>query len=126
MDNIELDFLLMMIEKTGTGEYRDLLRRLEAGEYDDDLKLAFNRARRLRRWFERNAPSPETREIELKQAARGYDHFFQTDVRHDERFASARTTLDRLTIAYRIVDEAHSEIEAYVEAAKEAAQKKGP
>ena len=118
MDNIELDFLLMMIEKTRTGEYRDLLQRLHAGEYDDDLKLAYNRARRLRRWFERNAPSQETREIESKQAAKGFDHFFQTDVRQDDRFSSARTTLDRLTIAYRIVDEARNEIEAYVEAAK--------
>lgn len=118
MDNIELDFLLMMIEKTRTGEYRDLLRRLEAGEYDDDLKLAFNRARRLRRWFERNAPSPETREIELKQAARGYDHFFQTTVRTDDRFTSARSNVERLEIAYGIVDEARQEIEAYVEAAQ--------
>ena len=38
-------------------------RQLQRGEYDADLKLALNRARRLRRWVGRNDPGEEVRAV---------------------------------------------------------------
>ena len=69
----EFDFLLMIIELTSNGEIQARVKQLNNGDFDANLKLALNQARRIRRWVARNNPSEELRQIELVRAAKGFE-----------------------------------------------------
>ncbi|MBK9182277.1 MAG: hypothetical protein IPM83_03990 [Ignavibacteria bacterium] len=114
MTQEELEFLEMIIDLTATGEVQKRIDALQRGEYDADLKLALNRARRLRRWVGRNDPGEEVRAHELERAERGFNHFAGSDVMVDARLRVAKTHVERLTICYTILDAARREIDAYV------------
>ncbi|HLP28201.1 MAG TPA: hypothetical protein VK147_06125 [Candidatus Didemnitutus sp.] len=109
----------MIIDLTATGEVQKRIDALKRGEYDADLKLALNRARRLRRWVGRNDPSEEVRAHELERAERGFNHFAGSDVMVDARLRAAKTHVERLDICYSILDASRREIDAYVGAVKE-------
>ena len=108
----------MIIELTTNGEIQARVKQLNNGDFDSDLKLALNRARRIRRWVARNNPNEELRQTELVRAAKGFDHFAYTDLSNDVRFHKINAFVDRLGKAYFVVDLAIDEIEVYVDAVK--------
>jgi len=121
----EFDFLLMIIELTSNGEIQARVKQLNNGDFDSNLKLALNQARRIRRWVARNNPSEELRQTELVRAAKGFDHFASVDLSKDVRFQKITAFVDRLGKAYFIVDLAIAEIDVYVEAVKKRYVAKG-
>ena len=125
MTEQEFDFLLMIIELTSNGEIQARVKQLNNGDFDSNLKLALNQARRIRRWVARNNPSEELRQTELVRAAKGFDHFASVDLSKDVRFQKITAFVDRLGKAYFIVDLAIAEIDVYVEAVKKRYVAKG-
>jgi len=121
----EFEFLEMIIELTTNGEIQARVKQLNNGDFDSDLKLALNRARRIRRWVARNNPNEELRQTELVRAAKGFDHFAYTDLSNDVRFHKINAFVDRLGKAYFVVDLAIDEIEVYVDAVKKRYVAKG-
>ncbi len=121
----EFDFLLMIIELTSNGEIQARVKQLNNGDFDANLKLALNQARRIRRWVARNNPSEELRQTELVRAAKGFDHFASVDLSKDVRFQKITAFVDRLGKAYFIVDLAIAEIDVYVDAVKKRYVAKG-
>ncbi len=121
----EFDFLLMIIELTSNGEIQARVKQLNNGDFDSNLKLALNQARRIRRWVARNNPSEELRQTELVRAAKGFDHFASVDLSKDVRFQKITAFVDRLGKAYFIVDLAIAEIDVYVDAVKKRYVAKG-
>lgn len=121
----EFDFLLMIIELTSNGEIQARVKQLNNGDFDSNLKLALNQARRIRRWVARNNPSEELRQTELVRAAKGFDHFASVDLSKDARFQKITAFVDRLGKAYFIVDLAIAEIDVYVDAVKKRYVAKG-
>lgn len=125
MTEQEFDFLLMIIELTSNGEIQARVKQLNNGDFDSNLKLALNQARRIRRWVARNNPSEELRQTELVRAAKGFDHFASVDLSKDVRFQKITAFVDRLGKAYFIVDLAIAEIDVYVDAVKKRYVAKG-
>lgn len=125
MTEQEFDFLLMIIELTSNGEIQARVKQLNNGDFDSNLKLALNQARRIRRWVARNNPSEELRQTELVRAAKGFDHFASVDLSKDARFQKITAFVDRLGKAYFIVDLAIAEIDVYVDAVKKRYVAKG-
>ncbi|MBK6760498.1 MAG: hypothetical protein IPG73_07305 [Ignavibacteria bacterium] len=111
MTQEEFDFLVMIIELTSNGEIQSRVKQLNNGDFDSDLKLALNRARRIQRWVAKNNPGEELRQTELVRAATGFDHFAYTDLSNDVRFRKINAFVDRLGKAYHIVDLAIAEID---------------
>jgi hypothetical protein len=121
----EFEFLEMIIEFTSNGEIQARVKQLNNGDFDANLKLALNQARRVRRWVTRNNPSEEVRQTELIRASKGFDHFANTDLSKDVRFQKINAFVDRLGKAYFIVDLAIAEIDVYVDAVKKRYVAKG-
>ena len=121
----EFEFLEMIIEFTRNGEIQARVKQLNNGDFDANLKLALNQARRIRRWVTRNNPSEELRQAELVRASKGLDHFAGIDLSNDVRFQRINAFVDRLGKAYFIVDLAIAEIEVYVDAVKKRYVAKG-
>lgn len=121
----EFEFLEMIIEFTRNGEIQARVKQLNNGDFDANLKLALNQARRIRRWVTRNNPPEEVRQAELVRASKGFDHFAGIDLSHDVRFQRINAFVDRLGKAYFIVDLAIAEIDIYVDAVKKRYVAKG-
>ncbi len=121
----EFEFLEMIIEFTRNGEIQARVKQLNNGDFDANLKLALNQARRIRRWVTRNNPPEEVRQAELVRASMGFDHFAGVDLSKDVRFQKINAFVDRLGKAYFIVDLAIAEIDVYVDAVKKRYVAKG-
>ena len=124
-----VDFFEKVLDQTRAGEVTHRMAAIQRGEFDANPRLALNQSRRFRRWFERNNPSDEVREAELRDAA-AEAHSVTLDAGEynvvvislfdcgesetDERFNGATTQTEWLARMYSILDETKAEIEEYV------------